>query len=256
MPGASSVTRTKCRYDHGIQIFYDGATGETMLAMAPMWYTEDFLGEDGLELGNTADRWEIVDVGAATEAMRADIATGVFRLHMAVTDEAEDAVLYWADQTPINVLNDVQFECVIDFAVLPTLGVTAVFGMCGDHNLDKDTTAESAWFRIQGTAGSALLVETDDATTDTNDTATGITVVAGTPAVYRIDFADLSDVKFYVDGARVAGGTTHDLSALTGTTGLMQPYFSLDKASSAGLGDMDIDKVSIWGTRSSYRDNS
>lgn len=249
MPGQSSNTHIKCRWDNGIQVFYDYSTYETVHAMAPMYFYEDFLGEGGLELGNTVDRWESVDVGDATEALRADIATGVWRLHIHATNEAEDAVLYWGDQTSVCVLNDVQFEAVVDMATLPTTGVVAVFGMAGDHNLDKDTVAESAWFRMD--ASGVIKVETDDGTTNTDDTATGITAVAGTANVFRIDFSDLSDVKFYIDGARVAGATTHDISALTTTTGLMQPYFSLDKASGTGVADMDIDAVRIWGIRSS-----
>lgn len=258
MPGQSSVTNIKSKWINGILTFYDSATNETVLPVAPMYFYEDFLGEGGIELGNTVDRWEIVDVGGATEALRTDVATGVWRLHMHATSEAEDAVLYWGDQTSIDVLNDVVFETRINMAILPTavnsVDVVAVFGMCGDHNLDKDTTAEAAWFRLN--AAGLINVETDDGTINTALTSTGVTAVAGTYNIFRIDFADLSDVKFYIDGARVAGATTFDLSALTTTTGLMQPYFSLDKASDLGVGDMDIDYVRIWGTRSSRVDNT
>jgi hypothetical protein len=115
--------------------------------------------------------------------------------------------------------------------------------------LDKDTVAESAWFRLD--ASGALDVETDDGSTNTDDTSTGLTLVAGTYYIFRIDFSDLTDVKFYVNGARYAASTTHDLSALTATTGLFQPYFSIDKAVSVGVGTMDVDYVKIWGARSS-----
>ena len=252
--GTGGTTSIKCKWENGLQRFYDSATDETVHVMAPLWFKEDFLGEGGLELGNTVDRWEVVDVGDATEAMVADTATGVFRLHIHATSEAEDAVLYWGDQTTIDVLNDVQFECKATVTTLPTTGVTAVWGMAGDHNLDKDTVGESAWFRLD--ASGALDVESDDGTTNTDDTTTGLTLVAGTAYIFRIDFSDLSDVKFYVDGVRYAAATAHDISALTTTTGLMQPYFSLDKASGVGVGDLDIDYVAIWGRRSSLIDNS
>lgn len=252
--GEGGTTSIKCRWTNGFQRFYDRATDETVHVMAQMWFTEDFLGEGGLELGNTVDRWEVIDVGDATEALRADIATGVWRLALTATSEAQDAGLYWGDQTSICVLNDVSFETKIDVAVLPSVSATAVWGMAGDHNLDKDTVAEHAWFRLD--ASGTVKVETDDGTTDTDDTATGITAVAGTANIYRIDFSDLSDVKFYIDGARVAGSTTHDLSALTTTTGLMQPYFSVDKAASVSVGTLDIDYCRIWGRRSSTVGNS
>jgi len=53
-----------------------------------------------------------------------------------------------------------------------------------------------------------------------------------------------------VDGARLAAGTTFDMSNLTAGEQQMQPYFSLDKASGTGLGDMNIDYVKIWHNRS------
>jgi len=226
--------------------------------MAPVWFKEDFLGEGGLELGNTVDRWENVDAGNATEALLADTETGVYQLALTNTGENQDAVLYWADQTPIDVLNDVQFECRVGFSVLPTGAVSdavAVWGMCGDHNLDKDTIVESAWFRLQATGD--LLIETDDGATNTDDTDCSELLVAGEYHIYRIDFSDLSDVKFYLDGERVGSGTTHDLSGLSVASGLMQPYFSLDKTTaSTAVGTMEIDYVTIWGARSSRVANS
>jgi len=251
----SNATRIKCQWENGIQRFYVDSTDETVQAMAPLWFKEDFLGEGGLELGNTVDRWEKVEVGSGTVGLLADTASGVMNLHIANTTEAEDAVLYWGDQTSIDVLNDVQFECRLAVVGTTAAAVTAVWGMCGDHNLDKDTVAEAAWFRLQGS--NVLVCETDDGTaSELNDQATGLTLVTAVYHIYRIDFSDLSDVKFFVDGARVAKTSVFDLNDLTTTTGLMQPYFSLDKASAAGTADLYLDYVSMWGTRSSLVSNS
>lgn len=244
--GATSI---KCKWENGIQRFYDSATDETVHAMAPMWFKDDFVGASGALFGDVADIWDVVVVGDATSAVMADTATGKHRLHLHATNEAEDAVLHFGDQTIINILNDVQFETKLTMTTTPGTGCVAVFGMCGDHNLDKDTVAESAWFRLQASA--VLLTESDDAVSEADDAATGQTLVAGTAYVFRIDFADLTDVKFFVDGVRVSAATTHDLSALTATTGLFQPYFSLDKATGTGLGDIDIDYVAMWGRRDS-----
>jgi hypothetical protein len=120
--------------------------------------------------------------------------------------------------------------------------------MAGDHNLDKDAVTEAAWFRFD--ASLVCKVETDDTTNDNDDKATGHTAVAGTYDVYRIDFTDLTDVKFFINGARVAGSTTFDMSKLEAAEQKMQPYFSLDKTSGAGLGDMNIDYVKIYSKRS------
>jgi hypothetical protein len=119
--------------------------------------------------------------------------------------------------------------------------------MCGDHNLDKDTVTEAAWFRFD--ASLVCKVETDDTTNNNDDIATGHTAVAGTYDIYRIDFTDLTDVKFYINGTRVASGTTFDMSNLTAGEQQMQPYFSLDKTSGTGLGDINIDYVKIFSNR-------
>ena len=122
--------------------------------------------------------------------------------------------------------------------------------MCGDHNLDNDTIAESAWFKLDG-VGTQIVCETDDnGVINNDDVATGVYAVAGTPNIYRIDFTDLRDVKFFIDGVRVASGTTFDLNVLTGATAILQPYIELDCGADASEGVFDIDYVKIWSNRS------
>lgn len=243
--------RTRCEYNwhkSGRQVFYDGITFETLKAMFPVVFYEDFLGAAGGGPFDGSIVWDVVDVGAATEAIVADSANGQFLLHLDATSEAEDAVLYHSDNKTFDVGSGLIFEARVNMAVSPGTGVAAVFGMAGDHNLDKDAVTEHAWFRFQ--ANLTGLVETDDTTNDNDDVATGLTPTAGAYHIYRIDFTDLSDVKFFVDGVRVAAGTTFDMSNLTAGEQQMQPYFSLDKASGTGLGDINIDYVKIWHNRS------
>jgi hypothetical protein len=99
---------------------------------------------------------------------------------------------------------------------------------------DEDTVVTNAWLKIEGaTSTSALVAETDDGTNDNNDVATG-TTLSSTYKKLHIDFTNgLSDVMFFVDGARVASSTTFDMSDLT--SGLnVQPYLQLSKASGTG----------------------
>lgn len=243
----------KCEYNWhntGRQVFYDGTTFETLMNGFPLQFIEDFLGQTGGDLFAATGIWNIVKVGVGTletAAIVADSSNGQFLLHMAVTDEAEDTVLYQGDNKTFDVGNGLIFEARVNMAVSPGTGVCAVFGMCGDHNLDKDTATEAAWFRFQ--ASLVGLVESDDTTNDNDDVATGLTAVAGTYDIYRIDFTDLTSVKFFVNGTRVAASTTFDMSNLTAAEQQMQPYFSLDKASGTGLGDMNIDYVKIFSNR-------
>ena len=232
----------------GPVIVYDPTTGESILSTYPVQFVEDFLGAAGGGPFNGSTIWNVVDVGNATEAIVADSSNGQFLLHLAANDEAQDAVLYHGDNKTFDVGNGLIFEARVNMAVAPGTGVCAVFGMAGDHNLDKDAVTEAAWFRFD--ASLACKVETDDTTNNNDDVATGHTAVAGTYDVYRIDFTDLTDVKFFINGTRVAASTTFDMSNLTAGEQQMQPYFSLDKASGAGLGDMNIDYVKIYSKRS------
>jgi hypothetical protein len=241
--------RIKCEYNWhntGRQVFYDGSTFETLLTTYPVQFVEDFCGA-AVEPFDGTITWNVVDVNDATAAIVADSSNGQFLLHLAATEEAEDAVLYQNDNKTFDVGNDLIFEARINMAVSPGSGVCAVFGMCGDHDLDKDTITEGAWFRFD--ASLVCKVESDDTTNNNDDVATGHTAVAGTYDIYRIDFTDLSDVKFFINGARVATGTTFDMSNLLAAEEQMQPYFSIDKASGAGLGDMNIDYVKIFSNR-------
>ena len=241
--------KVKCEWNWhntGHQVFYDGSTFETLGGSWPVQFIEDFVGT-AVDPFDGSVLWNVVDVGDATEAIVADSSNGQFLLHLAATSEAEDAVLYMGDNKTFDVGNDLIFETRVDMAVAPGTGVCAVFGMAGDHNLAKDSVTEHAWFRFD--ASMACKVETDDTTNDNDDVTTGHTAVAGTYDIYRIDFTDLTDVKFFINGSRVASSTTFDMSNLTAAEQQMQPYFSLDKASGAALGDINIDYVKIFSNR-------
>jgi len=245
----------------GHQVFYDADTYETLYTSYPVVFVEDFLGAAGGGPFDGTTVWNVVDVDGsspavgATEAIVADSSNGQFLLHLTAADEAQDAVLYMGDNKTFDVGNGLIFEARINMAVAPGGGdvsppepVCAVAGMAGDHNLAKDSSTEHAWFRWD--ASMVCKTETDDTTNNNDDKATGITCVAGTYNIFRIDFTTITDVKFFIDGTQVSTGTTFDMSNLTAGEQQMQPYFSLDKASGTGLGDMNIDYVKIFSNRS------
>ena len=201
---------------------------------------EDFL---GYALNVADGRWKTVDVGDATQAPVTDSHAGEFALSLAATDEAEDAVLYHGDTKNFDIDSKLIFECRAKVTT-PGTGVTVVFGVAGDHNLDKDSVTEHAWFRLE--AGLDLLAETDDGTNDNDDVDTTLNLVSGTYYTFRIDLTDPSDVKFYVDAARLLQSTTFDVSNFSGR---LQPYFSLDKAGGTGTATLTVDWVKLTGTR-------
>ena len=237
-------------HNTGHQVWYDDTTFETLENTYPLQFYDDFLGAAGGSVFDGTYVWNVVDgIDSATAAIVADSGNGLFRLYMDATGEAEDAVLHHNDNRTFDVSNGLIFETRINFVILPTLGSRVVVGMAGDDAADKDTVVENAWFKWSGSG--AVLVETDDTTNDNNNTATGVTCVAGTYNIYRIDFTTLADVKFFIDGVRVCTSTTFDMSNLATTELILQPYFSFDKATpNEGVGTMDIDYVKILSNRS------
>jgi len=237
-------------HNSGHQVWYDDSTFETLQSTYPLQFYDDFLGSAGGSVFNDTMIWGILEVGASTNPtveIVADSSNGLFRLFLAADAEDEDVVLSHNDNRNFDVSNGLIFETKVDVAALPTLTAEAVWGMCGDHALIKDDITENAWFKLDGSG--AVVVETDDTTNDNDDIATGVTAVPGTANVYRIDFTTLANVKFFIDGVRVATGTTFDMSNLAAAELILQPYFGIDKTGDAGRGTLDIDYVKILSNR-------
>jgi hypothetical protein len=82
----------------------------------------------------------------------------------------------------------------------------------------------------------------------TNEIASGSTWVASAFHVIRIDATDVNDVEFVIDGVRQ--NTTGQIKfAATGANAILQPYFSMYKASGTGVGSLDVDSIRAWGNR-------
>lgn len=202
---------------------------------------DDFLGKELLasETGS-AGAWDTVETNLNSAiAVDADAANGVVKLALDADSNAEVATLYWGDQRGIDLNKDAYFEAELVVDTLPTDVAELVFGLAGDANATPDSVTESAWFKLDGSG--ALVLESDDTTNDNNDVAAGVTLVAGTSYVFRIDFSDLSDVRFWVDNGQVNGANTFDMSNLSATEAIMQPYFSVVKASGTGVGGIEVD---------------
>ena len=241
-------------HNTGHQVWYDKSTFETLKTSYPLYFYEDFNGETGGGPFDGTTVWDILQVGLGTAVMVAHQSNGLFQLTVTAGGAAEDAVLHHGDNRTFDVTNGVIFETKIDVSTLLAGAGTieGVIGMCGDHALSNDAILENAWFKLDG-AGTQIVCETDDGAggTDNDDVATGVFAVAGTPNIYRIDFTTLTDVKFFIDGVRVAASTTFDMSTLAaGGTACLQPYIELDCAADVSEGAFDVDYVKIWSNRS------
>ncbi len=190
--------------------------------------------------------WTIADTSSAGTPTYLCITEdgGAAKLTIANNDEAEIVTLYTGDVLPYDIRQISNVWWVAKVAGIDAV-TTLTLGVGSARNDTDDSVATNAWFRMQGSAStSALVVETDDATTDNNDVATGTTLAA----VYKrllIDFSQgLADVRFYVDGARVASGTTFDMSAVAAGQNV-QPIVQLQKASGTGVPSVTIAQFGI-----------
>jgi len=240
------MSTVRARYRNGMIEYYDSTTHQILDVVASVKFRDDFLGYQPL-LSETGSRgpWLTVEVALNTAiALKAATLNGVLELVFDADVNAEDAVLYFGDQLAFNLkaLASIQFRAAI--GVLPTLTSQIVMGLASAHDLAKDSVTVNAWFKLDGDG--AVVCESDDTGVDNDDKASGVTVVAGVYHNYRIDFGNLADVRFFIDGVHVAAGTTFDMSTLTDAEALVQPYFSIDKDADAGLGSVLLDSVLLW----------
>jgi len=237
----AASTDTDCQIDLNDVSGGEGSGGSELIR-----FEEDFLGLSALvEQTGSPGIWEDVSVASAVVGILADENGGAFELEAAATSEAEDGVLYFGDQLNFDIDKLQIFECRLKIAT-PGTTVTTVWGMASNHDLDKDTITEHAWFRSE--ASLTLLTETDDGTNDNDDKDTTKELTTDVYAWFKIDFTNTASVKFFY---REEGVTTY-LAVNTGTTfdmsnysGNLQPYFSIDKPSGTGTGKVTIDYVRI-----------
>ena len=164
------------------------------------------------------------------------------KLTLAATSENEIVTMYMNDVLPIDLASLKWISFILKVAGIDSV-TTLTVGVGSARNDTEDSVTVNAWFRMEGSASTSnLVVETDDNTTDNNDVATG-TSLSSTYKKCTIDFTNgLKDVRFYVDGARVAAGTTFDMSAVTAGQNV-QPIIQLQKASGTGTPSVTIAQI-------------
>jgi len=209
-------------------------------------FEDDFFGGQTYATTVGEGYWKITDThtnGTPTFAVVTPSATGEFALTMDSTSEVQNVCIDFGDKLCFDIDNLRRVEMRVKVSGAMTSGSTLAFGMQSARNNDTDATANNAQFKMVGATSTTLVVvETDDGTTDLDDKATGVTL-ATTYKKFVIDFAGgKSDVKFYIDGVRVAASTTFTMAAATGS---LQPFCQIQKTSSANVNGVTIDYVKI-----------
>jgi hypothetical protein len=127
-----------------------------------------------------------------------------------------------------------------------TTGTELVFGLGSARNDTTDSVVANAWFKMVGANSTTLVyVETDDGVRDNDDISSGATLGTAFKKFF-IDFSNKRDVKFYIDGVRVAQSTTFDMS---GYASGVQPYFQIQKTSDANTDSFTVDYIKIVSKR-------
>lgn len=213
-------------------------------------YVDDFLGHGELPSSQSDSDWLVDDTSSAgTPTYTKGGINGEATLAFDSQAEAQNVCLHHGDDLnfDIDLLQRVEFRVKMGQAALDATSSLA-FGMASARNDAIDSIANQASFRvIGGDDTTAVVVETDDGTNDNNDVATGKTLVNAYKE-FVIDFTGgKSDVKFYIDGERVAASTTFDMSNYSAG---LQPYVQLQKTSDANTNSVVIDYVKILSKRS------
>lgn len=164
---------------------------------------------------------------------------GAMKLTLAATSEAEIVTMYHNDVLMYDLAMLQRIWYIVKVAGIDS-ATTLAFGVSSGQADVADDVTVNAWFRMEGTGSTSnLLAESDDGTTDLDDKATG-TTLSSTYKKCEIDFTNgLSDIRFFVDGARVADGTTFTLANITAGQNV-QPIIQLQKASGTGVPSISI----------------
>ncbi len=190
--------------------------------------------------------WNVADTSAAGTPTYLTITEdeGAMKLTLVSTSENEIVTMYQNDVLPYDLRH---LKCL--WYIVKVAGIEAVttltLGVGSARNDTEDSVTVNAWFKMDGSVSTTnLVVETDDNTVDNDDKATG-TTLSSTYKKLLIDFtAGLQDVRFFVDGSRVAAATTFDMSAVTAGQNV-QPIVQIQKASGTGVPSVTIAQFGV-----------
>lgn len=212
-------------------------------------WVDDFVGGRTITATVGEGDWKVTDTSSAgtpTYALVTPSANGEVALTMDSTSEVQNVCLDFGDKLCFDIDNIQSVEMRVKVTGCTT-GTTLAFGLQSGRNDNTDSTTNNAQFKMVGaTSTTAVVVETDDGTTDNDDVATGATL-ATTYKRFYIDFTGgKSNVKFYIDNQRVAASTTFSMAAATGS---LQPFVQIQKTATTNVDAVTVDYVKVCSKR-------
>lgn len=206
-------------------------------------YFEDFIGTSATfpTVADPATEWLVADTSAAGTPTYVRNAGGAI-LTLAATSEIENVCLYHGDALSFDIDDMLACEMRVKISAM-TSGTTLLWGLGSARNDTSDSVTANAWFKMVGAdSTSNIVVESDDGVIDLDDKATGQTLSTAYKH-FKIDFSSgKKDVRFFINGIRVAASTTFDMSGYS--LGL-QPMVQIQKTATAAVDAVTIDYVKI-----------
>lgn len=194
-----------------------------------------------------ATPWLVADTSAAGAPVYTK-GTSEATLTLAATSEVENVCLSFGDALDIDIddIQRVEMRVKISASTM-TSGSTLVFGLGSARNDTPDSVTANAWFRMEGANSTTLVYcESDDGVNDNDDKSSGVTL-GTTFKEFVIDFTGgKSNVKFFIDGQRVASTTTFDMSNYTAG---LQPIVQIQKAANTNANGVVVDYIKIVAKR-------
>ena len=208
-------------------------------------FEDDFFGAGTYGAAAQGIPWAIADTSAAGTPTYANVtpsALGEVKLTLAATSEVENVCLSFGDTLCFDIDQIQRFETRLKVTGC-TSGTTITWGLASARNDTPASMTALALFQMVGaTSTTAVTVETDDNVTDTAPVTSG-QMLATAYKKFVIDFTGgTANVKFYIDGIRVAAATTFVMS---GYTGSLQPFFQIQKAANTNVDAITIDYVKL-----------
>lgn len=211
-------------------------------------YVDDFVGTSVTfpTSANIGTPWLTAVTGAAPPTHVRNASEAILTLTNA--DQAQILSLHHGNALAFDIDDILRVEMRVRLAAAAfTSGSIFVFGVGSARNDTADSVTASAWFRMEGANSTTqVYVETDDDVRNIDDIATGVTL-GTTYKKFVIDFAGgKNNVKFYIDGQRVAASQVFDMSAYSAG---LQPIIQLQKAANTNADAARVDYVRILAKR-------
>jgi hypothetical protein len=212
---------------------------------------EDFIAPAGTVLPS----WLIFvqSIGAGGQCVGAyvnDAPNGEYAMTMGALAEIQQCRLGGGDNRWIDLQENpvVSFRVKVDIDTAYAATDEVYIGVAMTHNDVPTAITRYAWFRL-GSAGPLLTVfaMAEDGTTAPTDLTTAQLWLNGQYAIYSIDFSNLADVRFLIDGIDVTPPAGVPMPLMDGT--LVQQYIQCWRSNSGNQHVVTVDSMRLHGER-------